>query len=214
MLAGVRSVYSVGPGFGSFEVELMRRGIEVGYAEPYFRFADELERRATAAGVADRIVERHRGEFTSAPVDRRYDLVVASFSWQSHVGDRAPLDRALGICTPRGRMMILTGDHQSSLYEVFGVPVNPAIDVYSVSQWLREERVPHELRWPPSTTIARHTLLDDLGQLTPAAVGLATFLKPRDDLTDAYFEQLRMAIAAHPEGIERGRGLIVIPASA
>lgn len=210
----MRSVYSVGPGFGPFEVELMCRGIDLGYAEPYVRFADELERRASTAGVADHIVERHRGEFTTARIDRRYDLVVASFSWQSHVGDRAALDRALGICAPGGQLLILTADHHSSLYRTFEVQLVPEMDVHHVSTWLREQDVPHELRWPPSTTIGRDTLLDDQGELTAAAVSLATFLKPRDDLNDAYFERLQTAIGAHPEGIERGRGLIVIPAAA
>jgi hypothetical protein len=212
VLSGVRSVFSVGPGFGPLEVELMRRGIDVGYAEPYARFADELEGRANAAGVADRIVERHHGEFASAPVNRRYDLVIASFSWQSYVGQRAPLDRALGICASGGQLMIMTADHQSTLYEVFAVPLAPEMDVYHVSSWLRQEGVPHEVRLLPPMNIARDVFLDDHGQLTRTAVGLATFLMHRVDLTDAYFEHLRVAIEAHPEGIERGRGLIVIPA--
>ncbi len=214
MLSDVRAVYSVGPGFGPLEVELMLRGCEVGYSEPYVPFADELERRAEAAGVADRIIERHLDTFDRAPIAHRYDLVLAVHSWNSYVEDRAPLDRALGICAPGGRMVIVTPDLQSPLYEVFGVRRPQEVDVGRVSSWLRHEGLAHDVR-RPLTTIARTVLADDDGQLTAAALGLATFLtaRDRDDLGDTYLEHLRATIAAHPDGIDHVRGVIVIPAT-
>lgn len=212
VLAGVRAVYSVGPGFGPLEVELMRRGIDLGYAEPYERFADELEQRAAAAGVVDRIAERHRGTFDTATVRGRYDLVIAAHSWQSYMQQRAPLDRALALCTG-GRMMIVTQDLDSPLNRVFDARRAPELDARRVSSWLGEEGVPHELR-PLRTIVRRSVLLDDDGRLTPSAYGLATFLtnRDRDELGDGYLDELRVTIAAHANGIEHVRGLIVIPA--
>lgn len=215
VLAGVGAVYSVGPGFGPLEVELMRRGIDLGYAEPYEPFADDLEQRAVAAGVVDRIVERHRGTFDTAPIQGHYDLVIAAHSWQAYMQQRTPLDRALAICEPHGRMMIVTQDLDSPLNRVFDADRAPKLDVHQVCTWLRGQRVHHEVR-PLRTVVPRAVLLDDEGQLTPSAYGLATFLttRDRDVLGDSYLEQLRATITAHPDGIEHVRGLIIIPAGA
>jgi hypothetical protein len=214
VLAGVRAVYSVGPGFGPLEVELMRRGIVLGYAEPYERFADELEQRAVDAGVVDRIVERHRGTFDTASVHGRYDLVLAAHSWQSYVRQRAPLDRALALCTG-GHMMIVTQNFESPLHRAFDARRAPELDVPQVCSWLEGQGVPHEVR-QLRTIVRREVLLDDEAHLTEAAYGLATFLttRDRDDLGDRYLEQLRATIDSHPSGIEHVRSLIVIPASA
>jgi hypothetical protein len=112
-------------------------------------------------------------------------------------------------------MMIVTQDLEAQIYDVFDARRAPELDVRRVSSWLHREGVPHDVR-RLRTTIRRDVLLDDEGQLTSAALGLATFLASRDEeeLSGAYLERLRLAIAAHPEGIEHVRGLIVIPASA
>ena len=214
VLADVRSVYSVGPGFGPLELQLMRQGIDVGYAEPYVPFAEELEQRAAAAGLSDRIVERHWVPFHEAAIARRYDLVLAAQSWYPYADRRAPLDRALGVCASGGRMVIVTQALDSPMAEVFGMQRSPALDVHHVSAWLTDGGLAHEVRLV-RTTVAQRTLLDDDDRLTDRAVGLAAFLSSRtiDQLEPRSLERVRASLVARPEGVDHVRGIILIPAS-
>jgi SAM-dependent methyltransferase len=143
-LHGVGSILSIGPGRGLLELALVSQyGLDLGYVEPHRESGADLERSFAAAGLADRIVERHRRKLESARLRLRYDLVLAVSSWYAFGQSRVLLRKALGARRPGGRLVISLASERDLLRS--RLQGRPRITAESLSHWAARQGFAHRL---------------------------------------------------------------------
>ena len=105
-LEGAQSMFSIGPGSGRVEVELLKGSqTAFGYAEADLGFRRALEKRARRAGVASLIHERQHG-YEPESLAGSYDVILSIASWYSWELDEPMLSNTRSLLAPTGVLVI------------------------------------------------------------------------------------------------------------
>ena len=167
-----------------------------------------MEKRFRAAGLGERILERHRGPYQDFIPRHRYALILAIHSWYSFGYNAELLRRTMDALAPGGTFILTVTCAEDFFFR--NAVKQQTFSAEELSQWAIEqgyENELHRLRMP----VPASALVTD-GALTEDAKGTIAFLMgrlwhkiPAAERQD--IEQRFMA-AADRGGFERVYGLL------
>jgi hypothetical protein len=210
LLQGVESIFSIGPGIGLLERDLVaRHGVRLGYVEPHRGSIESLDEALAASANAHLVVERYPRTFQTARIRNRYDLVLAINSWYPFGCSRALLGKALALRNPGAHLAISLASDRDDLRRL--LQGTTRITAESLSTWARSIGRAHRFERYAVSQPTRALVQD--GRITTSGLAWLAFVaqRPWAELPLGRREEaIRMVLARVARGsLERPRGLLV-----
>jgi ubiquinone/menaquinone biosynthesis C-methylase UbiE len=145
LLAGTRSLLSIGSGEGDLEIELAGSVDRIGAIDPDRGALSLFRAKLRERGLEDRLGLCIADRFETAAIPDRFDLVLAVHSWYAIGRDRDALARALTLREPTGTLALALASREGMTVRLKALGPRAETDptAEEISAWASDQGFPH-----------------------------------------------------------------------